>query len=177
MRFLSLSLLVAVSVTSAPAQAHDEAQKLFATPPVQHGSFGAWVSADSGTMVVGANGYAVGAGRLAVVFERVGGIWQQVAELSITNLVAGYVTPVAVDGTTIMLGDFGGETVHVFERIGGVWTPTQVLSASQPLPEAHFGRRIVIDGDRAAIAAPMDAATELRGGAVYIFERIAAVWR
>ena len=120
MRVLSLSLLFAVSATSAPAQAHDETQKLFTTPPAPHGLFGSFVSADGGTMVVGANGYAVGAGRLAVVFERVGGLWQQVDELSATNVVGSYKTPVAVDGTTVMLATTQGKPSTCSNGSGGI---------------------------------------------------------
>ena len=107
-------------------------------------------------------------------------MWQEVDQLTIAGGNTSWGTPVAMDGTTIMLGDIDDTqqsgAVHVFEWIGGSWIATQVIRASPSIPDSHFGRRIVIDGDRAAISAPMDPSVELRGGSVFLFERINGVW-
>ncbi len=179
MRSLLFAVLVLLCTVGSLAQAQCEYQKIRPTTPVREGRFGTTIAADGGTLVVGSNSIYAGGGRSAVVLERSGGIWSVVAELP-APASGTFSCPVALSGDTILLGesDYGNGcgVVHAFERAGGIWSPTQVLHASSPRPDAAFGRRLVIDGDRAAIAAPLDPTTEDRGGAVFVFERIGGVW-
>lgn len=166
--------------TAAPSLAQSELARFVPLQTDGSSAYGTNVDATLTTAVVGHRGY--GGLMRAAVFEKVGSVWQRLQVLAAGPFPSGHAhVPVAIDGDAIMVGNFreaGGEgRVYVHERVAGVFQNTQVLSPSVAVPDSDFGRRIVIDGDRAAIAAPMDATFAYRGGAVFIFDRIAGVWQ
>ncbi|MEM6674161.1 MAG: hypothetical protein AAF726_15050, partial [Planctomycetota bacterium] len=148
------------------------------TPSVARTFYGSYIDTDGDRVVVG-QGTWFGR-RSATVFERGPGGWSIVDTLDGGPLSSGTGAPVGISGSTVMIGnlDDDGETgaVYVYEEIGGTFQQAQILRPSVALFESHFGRRLVLKGDRAVIAAPMDPTFHPRGGAVYVFDRIGGVW-
>jgi len=169
------SLLV---LACGDALAQCETAKLLAPNPAQYSAFGSYVSASGNTALVGHRGFNGKA--KAFVYERSDGGWIQTQVLDGGPFHNTFSTPLALDGDTAMMGNigvFGGVgRAYVWERTGGSFVATQVLQPSVTNGEAHFGRRLAIDGDRAVIAAPMDEVYKYRGGAVFVFERQAGTW-
>ena len=140
--------------------------------------YGSYIASDGDRVVVGQGTWFDR--RTATVFERGPLGWSPVATLDGGPVTSAGGAPVAISGDTVMIGnlDDSGErgAVHVYQEIGGVFQQVQVLRAATPLAQAHFGRRLVLKGDRAVIAAPMETSTEFRSGAVYVFERSGGTW-
>jgi hypothetical protein len=127
-----------------------------------------------------ASGLSPGGARTAFVYERSASGWALTAALTGGQHMTSFHTKLALDGDTLLLGNIdaaaeAGE-VHVFERTGGTFALATVLVPTTTRPDSHFGRRLALDGDRAVVAAPMDATYAHRGGAVFVFERQAGVW-
>lgn len=141
--------------------------------------YGSYIASDGDRVVVG-QGTWFGR-RTATVFERGPLGWSPVATLDGGPVTSAGGAPVAISGDTVMIGnlDDSGErgAVHVYQEIGGVFQQVQVLRPPTPMaPQAHFGRRLVLKGDRAVIAAPMEHSGAFRSGAVYVFERSGGTW-
>lgn len=160
--------------------------------------FGSVLAADGDTLVVGVPGYqidvngeltAVGA---VYVFVHADGQWVQQGFLRpppAFGFASGFGKAVAIDGDTILVGHPdvsapAGEVqgaAHVFERAAGAWAHAQVLSGG-PSDNAFgggdfFGAAVALDGDTAAIGAPLDDVGSIgAAGRVYIFARGGGVW-
>ena len=153
---------------------------LYSSDNSEFDTFGASVSVSGGTIVVGAprdasDGVGTGA---AYVFERVGGVWQEVARLqSSAPAVNGkFGAGVAVDGDRIAVGSpaAGGGVVTLFGRDGsGQWLETDVVAAGDPQPGSDFGQDISLAGDTLAVGARNAAGSAVPNatGAVYVFQR------
>lgn len=177
LKFMCSTAILTV-LLSGDALAQCETAKLLAPHPAQYSYFGSFVSVSGDTALVGHNGF--NAKTKVFVYERSGGPWAKTQVLDGGPLGGPFSTPLALDADTVMIGNTSlfAEVgrVYVWERSGGSFIATQVLKPGTSTGEAHFGRRIAIDGDRAVIAAPMDATFKYRGGAVFIFERQAGTW-
>ena len=177
LKFTCLTASLAVFV-SGDALAQCETAKILAPNPYQYSFFGAFVSASGDTALVGHHGFNGKA--KAFVYERSDGPWMQTQILDGGPAQGSFSTPLALDGDTAMIGNiivaWESGRVYVWERTGGSFAATQVLKPATSIGDSHFGRRLAIDGDRAVIAAPMDAHYKYRGGAVFVFERQAGTW-
>ncbi|MEP0547432.1 MAG: T9SS type A sorting domain-containing protein [Rhodothermales bacterium] len=122
----------------------------------------------------------------AYVFERDGdGTWQQVQKLSPDAVEPNdrFGFDVATDGTAIFVGaplstpnEQGA--AYVFERTGAgatPWVQAFRLISVAPQDNAQFGTSVSVEGDRAAVGAPLDG-TDVAAGAVYTFDRENGVW-
>ncbi|MEE3239826.1 MAG: Ig-like domain-containing protein [Pseudomonadota bacterium] len=155
-------------------------QKLTASDSGIDDNFGASVSIDGDTAVIGAQhddtpNYNSGS---AYVFIRNNGVWSEQVKLTASdgasNNVFGW--SVSIDGDTAVIGSpfdnsNGGNSgsVYVFVRNDGVWTEQQKLTASNGSTGDEFGHSVSIDGDTAVIGAP-------QSGSAYIFTRSDGVW-
>ena len=106
--------------------------------------FGAQVDIDGDVAVVGADHWVVGGGDgigRAHVFERLGGVWTE------TALLATHPLSVAVEGTTIVVGDkmIGG--VQVYERLAGTWTWVRHLDTVPSGSFPRLGSSVALQGD------------------------------
>ncbi|MBT8452342.1 MAG: hypothetical protein KJO40_10280 [Deltaproteobacteria bacterium] len=107
------------------------------------------------------------------VFRRTVGGWAKVQELTASREVPGrFVTDIAFDGKTIVVGSNGGERVFVFEDKDGAFEETQVLERVPDSDPYGFGLEVEVSGDRIAVTAP---GTE-RDGRVFIYERQGGAW-
>lgn len=166
-----------------------QTQKLQPTPLQNNAFFGVAVAVDGDVIAIGAPGEDVpqSNGGAVYVFERVGGVWQQVARLVPADVVAsaGFGSAVAVRGTTVLIGapgdsnaggNFAG-AVYVYERVGGVWSQQQKILSPDPDFDDNFGEGLAFDGDRAVVGAIDDDHSGVTdAGAAYVMERSGGWW-
>lgn len=119
------------------------------------------------------NGVAVVAGggesnRPGFVLESVQGQWVKTADLAhpVSGLAAGYGRSIDTNGDLIVVGAATPNSaqlkegdVFVYRRVSGAWALVQTLRLPvDPMtgqrPEALFGHRVSLDGDRLAVSAP-----------------------
>jgi uncharacterized protein (DUF2345 family) len=141
--------------------------------------FGAAVSINRDTVVVGANGKVSGRGA-AYVFERdAGGAgnWGQVKKLTASDAADGddFGVSVSISGDTLVVGaeakGSGTGAAYVFERnAGGAgnWGQLKKLSPKDATSTDAFGFSVGIGGNTLVATAP---AKDSLTGAAYIFER------
>ncbi len=176
MKALWISTLGALAL--GPLTAQCEIVKLPAPHQQPYAWFASYVDVEGNSAVVG--GRTPQGANAAFLYQRSGLQWSLAQELPSPQPSGPFGSPVGLSGEAVLLGHYeqGGEAgaVYVFERAGGVWSQTQTLKANPPIADAHFGRRLAVDGRRAVIAAPMDAHQAYRGGAVFVFERIGGSW-
>jgi hypothetical protein len=167
-----------------------ETQKLTASDGGLFDNFGAAVSVDGKTLVIGANGATVGANPAqgaAYVFTKSNGVWTEIQKLIADDGAAydNFGLSVALQGSTILVGSpqaaIGGSTaqgaVYVFTNSGGSWTQTQKLTASDGASSDSFGESVAISDDNALIGAYGATVDSHPGaGAAYIFSNLSGTW-
>jgi hypothetical protein len=147
-------------------------------------NFGASVAVSGTTAIVGAPAHANDAGRAYVFTETATG-WKQVKELKGSDTVAndefGY--PVAISGTTALVGAFGhaqgAGRAYVFTKTTKGWTQAAELKASDPHPDDQFGGAVAISGTTVIVGAwnYTNYADQLFGGRAYIFTKSTSGWK
>ncbi|MGO9408865.1 MAG: FG-GAP repeat protein [Acidimicrobiales bacterium] len=157
----------------------EQTAELEGSDTVTEDGFGTSVAV-SGTMaVVGAEGYAKGAGR-AYVFSETEGVWKQTAELKGSDTVTGdnFGTSVALSGTTVVVSSYGqadsAGRAYVFTGTAGVWKQTAELKGSDTAAGDYFGISAAVSGTSAVVGA-YDHATD--AGRAYVFTDTAGVWK
>ncbi len=165
-----------------------EEQKLTATASEAGDMFGASISLDGDTALVGAvNDYDGGPFSGSVyVFTRLGDNWAQQDKLTASDATGGdqFGISVALDGDTALVGawnnDEGGTnsgSAYIFTRSGTTWTQQAKLLASDPGNYDNFGNSVALDGDTALIAAELDDNSwGTNSGTVYVFIGSGANW-
>jgi cysteine-rich repeat protein len=127
--------------------------------------FGSTVSISGNIAVVGAQNHDLpnrDDSGVAYVYERVNGLWSQVAKLSAPSefLRAGqhFGKSVSVDGDRLVIGAhndtpvfFAGGAAYVFERQEGSWVFSQRLVPSDPSANALFGNKVSLNGSTIVI--------------------------
>ncbi len=81
---------------------------------------------------------------------------------------------VGAGGDVVLIGARGSDEAVLYERNrGGTnrWGRARTLSASDALPGQFFGSAVDVDGDVAVVGSAFDYASEINGGAAYLFER------
>ncbi len=172
-----------------------EQQKLVASNEADMEMFGAVVSMDGDTIMIG--GPAVGFGffesdksNSVYVFVRNDqGIWTEQQKLSTSDEIDGprFGESISINEDTVLIGASGAGlssndtrsgkpgSVYVFVRNDqGVWTEELKLTASDEADEPTFGRSVSIDGDTAIVGAPgfyNGSVASDESGSVYIFIR------
>ncbi|NOT00103.1 MAG: hypothetical protein HOP29_05705 [Phycisphaerales bacterium] len=166
----------------------NQQQKLTASDATASDWFGAAVSVNGDTVVVGAyaDDHAGGSDAgSAYVFVRSGVVWNQQQKLTAADAAEsdefGYT--VSVSGDTAVVGaelddDAGASSgsAYVFVRSGTVWTPQQKLTAPDAAPGDQFGISVSAGGDLALIGAYRDDDAGSASGSAYVFVRSGAVW-
>jgi hypothetical protein len=88
--------------------------------------------------------------------------------------------PVAVSGTTAVVGAFGDDnqigSAYVFVRSGGSWSQQAKLLASDGALGDNFGAAVAVDGDIAVVGARRDDDQGDSSGSAYVFVRSGGVW-
>ncbi|MDT8342036.1 MAG: FG-GAP repeat protein [Longimicrobiales bacterium] len=134
--------------------------------------FGASLAVGEGQILAAEPGRILGPGAV-LVFEKRGGSWTQVAELTASDGEPGdeFGSAMAVDGGMLLVA--GAKGVYAFRRDGGAWRETGRLTAPDVTDEDAFGAALALSGDRALVGAPQQADAT---GAVYLFRRTGADW-
>ncbi|MHC5112140.1 MAG: hypothetical protein ACYTHJ_19950 [Planctomycetota bacterium] len=127
--------------------------------------------------------------RSAYVFERVGGVWQEVAILNADpDGATAYFgsTGLAISGNTVVVGDQFYSTgpqqpgaAFVWEYDGSTWNSHPPLIGSNPSFQDHAGASVGIDGDIIVVGAPTAYTVYpggIRTGAAFIFGRENGIW-
>ncbi len=119
------------------------------------------------------------------VFERVNGVWTEVARLAPGESTAGlaYGYDVAVSGNTIAVGAFnpsGGGTgvVHMFEKIAGAWSKVVKLTPAEL--GYGFGANVDLSGNRLVVGDAGFNAPDGSGplqGAAYVYVKNLNGWQ
>ncbi|MDQ3798554.1 MAG: hypothetical protein M3384_03810, partial [Acidobacteriota bacterium] len=158
-------------------------QKLTASNGANRDYFGANVSIDGDTVVVGALFDDVGASvnqGSAYVFSRSGTVWTQQAKLTAAQGAAGdrFGVSVEISGETIVVGTKRDQSAaYVFTRSGTTWTQQQQLTPSNGAAGDEFGASVAINVDTILVSAtgrPVSGADNQ--GAVYVFTRAGGIW-
>ncbi|MBO9663963.1 hypothetical protein [Dokdonella sp.] len=163
-----------------------QVQKLVASDGVGGENFGASVSVDGTTMLVGAIRATIGGNvdqGAAYVFDRSGGSWSEaqklVADDGMESDDFGYA--LKVEGDTAIIGapfvnDRQG-AAYVFQSSGSGWTQTQKLLAGDAAPDDLYGVALAFEGSTALIGALSATIGENTDqGAVYVLTRSGNTW-
>ena len=159
--------------------------KLTAVDGAAEDLFGLSVSLSGDTAIVGSRTDDLGLDSGSVyIFERVGGVWTQMARLTAADGAAGDLfgssVSVSMSGATAAFGAFRDDdlgedsgSVYIFKNIGGIWTQVAKLTAADGEAGAAFGYSVSMSGDTTIVGA---SNSELGKGSAYIFREIGGVW-
>lgn len=146
--------------------------------------FGYSVAASGSTAFVGArydDDRGANSGSV-YVFEKVGGVWGQVAKLTASDGAAGdhfgVTVSLAADRAIVGAvgdGSFSG-SAYVFDKVGGAWTQSAKLTAADGAADDWFGISVSLRGDVAVVGAYYDDDRGADSGSAYVFEKSGAVW-
>jgi uncharacterized repeat protein (TIGR01451 family) len=164
-----------------------EQQKLKASDFTVAGKFGASVSIDGGTLVVGATGDDETGVRTGAVyvFTHDGAAWSEQRKLRALDGASGdrFGNSVSIDDDTVVVGAHekrhGGASLgaaYVFVREEDEWSQQQKLAASDADTADNFGSSVSISRDTVVVGAERAAATEGNPGAAYVFTRSDDTW-
>ncbi len=121
----------------------------------------------------------------AYVFERIDGIWTEVAKLTAPDGQTGdrFGVSVGISGDTAIVGahrddDQGTDAgaAYVFQRAGGIWFLLDKFTVSDGQRDNLFGLSVAISGDTVVVGAPYDDDLGASSGSAYVFERVGNAW-
>ena len=149
--------------------------------------FGCAVSISGDIALIGAcgdddNGPSAGA---AYIFIRQGISWIQEAKLIAddTRMFDHFGASVAIDGTTAIIGAFGGDNAgedsgaaYIFMSNGNGWTQQAKLTGDDSITKDLFGFSVSISGDTGIVGAHQNDAAGPNSGAAYVFTRNETRW-
>lgn len=131
-------------------------------------------------MVVGGTCAGVD-GDFVFTFRSDGDVWalEQSLQASDASPSDGFGRALALDGNRLVVGAPAGVgAAYVFEYADGTWSEVQQLLAGDGATGDDFGRSVGIAGSLIAIGAPLkDLGTNIRQGAVYVFDRDGEQWQ
>ncbi len=151
-------------------------------------NFGYSLALDGNTLIVGAptnNPNGIDNAGAGYVFVRGGTGWSWQATLVASDPEAGgYLgTGAAIDGDTILLGAYGDNATtedsgaaYVYVRSGSTWTQQVKLFGLGSPGVMWFGFAVAIEGDVAAVGAPLDDLPAQDSGSVFVFDRTGSNW-
>jgi hypothetical protein len=166
-------------VFTKTASGWEQSAELEGAGTVSDDGFGTSVAVSGATVVVGAEGYAKGAGR-AYVFTKTAAGWTQVAVLKGSDTVTGdnFGTSVAVAGTTAVVGAYGPSNfagrAYVFIDAATGWKQVAALKGADTVAGNYFGVSVAISGATVLVGAYDHANT---AGAAYVFTHTVSGWK
>ncbi len=161
--------------------------KLLASDGAAGDFFGVSVSLSGDAAIVGASrdddrGADSGS---AYIFEKVGGVWTQIAKLLDSDgqfydwfggsvFLNGHSAIVAAAGDADRGSDSG--SAFIFAKVGGVWSQTAKLLASDGEYYDLFGSSVSLNGEVAIVGAIGDNDRGADSGSAYVFQKVGGVW-
>ena len=188
MQSIIFTLICIVVLTSAgTAYTWSQQAKLIASDGAFMDQFGASVSINGDTLVIGAR-YDNNNHGSAYVFDKPIDGWIDMTETA--KLIASdgaansqFGCSVAISGDIIVIGARGSDgymgAVYVYERPVGGWvdmTETAKLTASDSVASKVFGSSVSISGDTIVVGADGDTDNGYKSGAVYVFTKPMGGW-
>lgn len=186
MKKFIISLFIGVVFTfGLSAQDLDEVERVSNNV---HEHFGWSMAIDGDWMVVGSphseTDAGLDAGRV-VIYQRIGGDWEEAQELTDENGNAFQNFGFSVDikngvlvvGAigTFQNGPFSGRA-FIYELDGTTWSLTATLAAQDAAPGTYFGHSVATNGDHVVVGAIKADGVETQTGAVYHFEKSNEDW-
>ncbi len=172
--------------------------RLVPDSPAPRQGFGNCVAIHGDTVLIGHRDDETAAGQSAgsaYVFVRSGTTWTQQAKLLAPDAYQSdlFGEGVAISGDTVLVGAPGADVLPnissagkacVFVRNGTVWSLQAELFAATRAELDFFGYSVALDGDTAAVGAPIKDTEEAANGfpkgergVVRVFSRSGGVWR
>lgn len=145
--------------------------------------FGRALAVDGDRLVIGADRAASLAGAV-YVYTRSGTAWSLQARLTALDAAAGdrFGSSLALSGDSALVGapyragalpgSHARGAAYVFAYSAGAWVQQARLGAATAADGDSFGLAVALDGDRAAIGAPLATGS----GRVQVFERAGGTW-
>jgi outer membrane protein assembly factor BamB len=128
-----------------------------------------------GTYISDPMGYCEGR---AFIFQKIGGIWTQVAQItgspSVNDNHFGNKVAISCDTVVVVAPAESNGAAYVFERNEGganAWGQKKIITGSDAVIGDEFGISIAISGDTIVIGAQGHDAAANNAGAAYVFER------
>ncbi len=156
----------------------NQRQKLMVQDGVASASFGASVTVEADTIVVGAPYDRESASDnqgSAHVFARDGASWSHQAKLTATDgaRLDLFGSSVAIDAGTVVIGSAGADrfrgAAYVFARDGANWSKSQRLASEDGEAGGFFGKSVAISGDLMMVGTPRTYGTVSHSGSAYAF--------
>lgn len=152
-----------------------QAAVLRGSDSTKYDAFGDTVAISGQTVAVGAWSHGNESGRV-YVFDRTGGGWRQVAELTGGGQPGdAFGAALALERSTLVVGapghDLFAGQVYVFGKSAGGWHQVAVLTENDARQQDHFGGSVAIADGRIAVTA-----VGATGGAVYVYDRSGPGW-
>ena len=155
--------------------------KLTANDGTAEARFGACVSLDDDTALIGAYGYSGQEVGSAYVFIRNGSTWTQQAKLVADDAMAGdnFGISCSLDGDTALIGAADSDdqgAAYVFVRDVLSWSQQAKLTANDGAAGDGFGVGVAVHGDTALVGAGYHDHADTDSGAAYVFIRDGQTW-
>jgi glutamine cyclotransferase len=155
-----------------------ETQRFFPQPAVDLAYFGASLSLDGDTVVVGASqddDYVISNGAVHV-FHFNGSNWVESEKLFAPDPKrdAMFGQSVSLDGDTLVVGAPSNVlrrgSAYVFKKMGDQWAPTRKVVGDAPEDSDLFGCSVSISGSRVFVGSYYDSQLAPIAGAAYVFD-------
>jgi hypothetical protein len=156
-----------------------QAGELKGSDTIAGDDFGAAVAISGTSIVIGAQGHGLYAGR-AYVFTKTSKGWKQAGELKGSDTVAGaqFGGSVTIAGTTAVIGAANAATAsgraYVFAKTAKGWKQAAELKGSDTTTNDGFGNAVSISGTTVIIGAHYHAQIS---GRAYVFAKTAKGWK
>lgn len=153
------------------------------------GLLGRSVALSGNTAVISARSGPAGTSEnigTAYVFREVGGIWQQVAELTADDTETGdnFGGKVAIrDGVAVVSAHLDDDvfnnsgSAYLFQEVGGTWQQVTKFTASDSQESAWFGLELAIHDGLIIFGAPNANEQGAGSGVAYVSRRSGGVWQ
>ncbi|MFT5284808.1 MAG: hypothetical protein ACI8TQ_000966 [Planctomycetota bacterium] len=121
----------------------------------------------------------------AYIFERIGGVWQEVIELEASDITTGdrYGWAAGITSEVAAVGarynddaGYGSGSIYIYERVGGTWSETAKVVASVETESDFYGNSVATARDIVATGAPSFDGDGVDYGAVYVIEKDVGGW-
>jgi len=171
----------AVFVFTRNGSAWTETQMLQATPPFDHGRFGARYAIDGNTMLI--SGTDETGKKSAYVFTNNAGTWTQTGKLQPAE-GGDFGSHISLNGNVAVIGAASGlngsgvqaGVAYVFMRTNGTWTETTRLASATGAAGDNFGFSVSVYGSTIVVGALGEAVGGTHKGVAHVYQYTNGNW-
>jgi hypothetical protein len=152
---------------------------LQASDTTDFNKFGSSIAIDGNNVVIGAPSDKAKSPGSIYIFSRSGTVWSQQAKIVPSDLGkrGNFGDSVAIDGTTVIAGDWGNThirgAVYVFTGSGATWTQQAKLVSTFRTPFEFYSWSVALEGDTIAVGGWFN---NFLKGNIYVYKRSGGVW-